>query len=214
MTILNVGRMPHDPGPQHHARHPIVDYIKRTYSGDPAIGVVSIEVATMLRIGVPVTTELVDYLFTAQAAQQFREQRDRQMALNRQRSAQRQAVNQSGYVYFLRHGERIKIGHSVDPGERAQALSLRESDIMAVIEGGIRLEKSLHAKFASHRIGNTEWFDVHDELLAYIEQFGERFTKHHRSRKHRVGRKSGGFGALVQAIHKPLTNAENSLPCD
>ena len=69
-------------------------------------------------------------------------------------------------VYYIRQRERIKIGTSGNPRSRLAALHYDE--VLAFERGGRRLEQLRHAQFASHRIPRTEWFAVHDELLAHI----------------------------------------------
>ncbi|SMQ67327.1 T5orf172 domain-containing protein [Agreia sp. VKM Ac-1783] len=70
-------------------------------------------------------------------------------------------------VYYLRAGDRIKIGTSANP--RARLAQLSFDDLLAFERGNRTLEQRRHAQFAAHRIGRGEWFDTNDELLALIE---------------------------------------------
>jgi hypothetical protein len=70
-------------------------------------------------------------------------------------------------VYYLRAGDRIKIGTSANPRARLAQLSFDE---LLAFEPGTRvLEQRRHAQFAAHRFGRGEWFAAHDELLAHID---------------------------------------------
>lgn len=69
-------------------------------------------------------------------------------------------------VYYVRQRERIKIGTSATPRGRLAALHFDE--VLAFERGDRSLEQRRHAQFAAHRFPRTEWFAVHDELLAHI----------------------------------------------
>ncbi len=69
-------------------------------------------------------------------------------------------------VYYIRQRDRIKIGTSSNPRGRFQALYFDE--VLAFERGDRRVEQKRHAQFAAHRFPRTEWFAVHDELLAHI----------------------------------------------
>lgn len=70
-------------------------------------------------------------------------------------------------VYFISNGGRVKIGYSTNLHSRVLSLSLRQENVLSVFRGGPDLERSLHAKFQAHRVGNTEWFDASHEILTY-----------------------------------------------
>jgi hypothetical protein len=69
-------------------------------------------------------------------------------------------------VYYIRQRERIKIGTSANP--RSRLAALHYDKVLAFERGDRRVEQLRHAQFASHRIPRTEWFAVHDDLLAHI----------------------------------------------
>lgn len=71
-------------------------------------------------------------------------------------------------VYFLRNGSRIKIGTTRNLRRRIAGLALRPDDAIRVEHGGQDYEQSLHARFHAHRVGNTEWFELRDDLAAYL----------------------------------------------
>lgn len=212
MTDYVDGRrvMPGVPKPEYHRRHPAVDYLMRTYAGNVALMDVAMEVAEMLNDGVTVSNDLIDHLFKTH-------QRDhlRRWQVARQRHEESVAPPPpppESFVYFIQHGDNVKIGVSLDPGRRAAALSLRESNVLAVISGDRKLERQLHAKFAAHRVGDTEWFTLSDEIRAYIDLYAERFTKHHRSRRGRgeIKTPEQGYAALARR----LTSSDSPLLCE
>jgi hypothetical protein len=71
-------------------------------------------------------------------------------------------------VYYIRLGDRIKIGTSGNPRQRIA--SLPHDEVLAFERGGRPLEQRRHAQFASHRMRESEWFDSHDALTAHIAE--------------------------------------------
>lgn len=71
-------------------------------------------------------------------------------------------------VYFLRNGSRVKIGTTRNLRRRIAGLALRPDDAVRVEHGGQDYEQSLHARFDAHRVGNTEWFELREDLAAYL----------------------------------------------
>lgn len=71
-------------------------------------------------------------------------------------------------VYFVRNGNRVKIGTTQNLRGRISRLSLRAKDLVRVEHGGAAHERSLHTRFAGHRIGNTEWFELRGEVADHI----------------------------------------------
>lgn len=69
-------------------------------------------------------------------------------------------------VYFIVAGNRVKIGHSVDPAKRLLALHAGLSEpayVAKTMIGGAAKERELHRKFASLHI-HGEWFRCEGEL--------------------------------------------------
>lgn len=160
-------------------RHPIVGYIAEHYSGHAALPTVAMQVNEMLDEGVEVTEPLVDYLFANADDDWLTEFRARHRQARQDR---RKQLAKPGYVYFLRHGEQVKIGYSRKPGERARSLSLRESDIIGIVEAKPQFERVCHDLWATLRIGNTEWFAATDELLQWIDGIATKWHYRHASR--------------------------------
>jgi hypothetical protein len=71
-------------------------------------------------------------------------------------------------VYFIANGGRVKIGYTTNLFGRLRALSLRKDNVLTALAGSPELEQTLHAHFAEHRRGNTEWFDLAPEIVRYI----------------------------------------------
>jgi hypothetical protein len=71
-------------------------------------------------------------------------------------------------VYYIRYRDQIKIGTSSNP--RLRIASLPHDEVLAFERGDRRVEQRRHAQFAQHRFPGTEWFAVHDELLAHIAE--------------------------------------------
>ena len=75
-------------------------------------------------------------------------------------------------VYFIRDGDRVKIGHSVKPTVRLAALRThRQLELLLTIPGGQKREGALHRKFAKFRVQDTtsrEWFQYVPEIKNYI----------------------------------------------
>ncbi|NUS22700.1 MAG: GIY-YIG nuclease family protein [Streptomyces sp.] len=70
-------------------------------------------------------------------------------------------------VYFIANGGRVKIGYTTNLKSRLGALALRSDSVLLTLQGGPELERALHARFAEHRNGNTEWFELSPEIFRY-----------------------------------------------
>jgi pimeloyl-ACP methyl ester carboxylesterase len=71
-------------------------------------------------------------------------------------------------VYFIRNGNRIKIGTTTDLKRRIRTLALREENVALLVPGDHRREREYHRQFAGLRVGNTEWFAFKDSLAQYV----------------------------------------------
>ncbi|MFD3741604.1 DNA translocase FtsK [Streptomyces sp. NPDC058629] len=67
-------------------------------------------------------------------------------------------------VYFLRNGNRVKIGYTTNLSNRVAALSLTLKFVDLTLPGGRDLETVMHRRFATERLDGTEWF-VHSRRL-------------------------------------------------
>jgi hypothetical protein len=71
-----------------------------------------------------------------------------------------------GSVYFVRLGDRVKIGFSAHLRKRMEVIPHEE--FLGQIPGTMRDEKNLHRRFA-HLRTTGEWFKADNELLTFIE---------------------------------------------
>jgi hypothetical protein len=74
-------------------------------------------------------------------------------------------------VYYLRLGDRIKIGTSGNP--RGRFAAIPHDEVLAFERGGRSRERRRHEQFASDRIGGSEWFRASDALGAHIALLAE-----------------------------------------
>ena len=80
-------------------------------------------------------------------------------------------------VYFIRNGNRLKIGTTSELKRRIRTLSLRPENVALLVNGGQDIERAFHRQFADLRIGNTEWFAYEGALVEFVT------TENHRIRK-------------------------------
>lgn len=83
----------------------------------------------------------------------------------RPRKAMPQRAN--GYVYFLRSGDRIKIGFSLNPFDRAGGMKTALADgvtCLVAVPGTQYEERRLHRALYRHR-RNGEWFERHPDVV-------------------------------------------------
>lgn len=81
----------------------------------------------------------------------------------------------SGFVYFVRAGNDIKIGFSVTPKKRVHALQIGcpiNVELLAIIPGTIDIERELHRRFFGLHV-RGEWFRADNDLLSYIQSVRE-----------------------------------------
>jgi hypothetical protein len=72
-------------------------------------------------------------------------------------------------VYYLRFGDRVKIGTTRDLKARIKAIY--HDEVLAVEQGGVAAERMRHLQFAKHIItGQREWFSLAPELVAHINE--------------------------------------------
>lgn len=72
-------------------------------------------------------------------------------------------------VYYVRHGDHVKIGRTTDLQSRLRSLYLDPDALLATEPGGQQLETQRHAQFADERVyANRELFNPSRRLLAHI----------------------------------------------
>jgi hypothetical protein len=161
-------------------RAPIIDYLADNYIDNAGMAVVAPRLNKMLDRGIDVTPLMVDLMFEEATGDWITQNVAARAVKRAKRDEGRTAQS---YVYFLQNGDRIKIGFSRDPQARAKSLSLRESNILGVIEAGQRFERTLHENWSHIRIEDTEWFYATPELLAFIEASATKWHYRHASKK-------------------------------
>lgn len=75
-------------------------------------------------------------------------------------------------VYYLRLGERVKIGTTFAPRQRFAALP--HDELLALERGGRELERVRHAEFAADRLGTSEWFALSRPIRAHVALLSDR----------------------------------------
>lgn len=82
-----------------------------------------------------------------------------------------------GHVYYLLIGDLVKIGYTVDMDQRMKQYP-PNSRLLAAHPGTMKTERQMHSKFFNHLAKGREWFAIHDELMAHIEDVRQRFTSY------------------------------------
>lgn len=72
-------------------------------------------------------------------------------------------------VYFIRLGNRVKIGYTTHLAARISALSLSKDFVVLLLDGGRDLEREMHSRFADERQRNTEWFAYSTRMKEYVD---------------------------------------------
>jgi len=70
-------------------------------------------------------------------------------------------------VYYLRNGDRMKIGTTGNPRQRFSAIWHEE--VMAFERGTRVLEQQRHQQFAANRFEGSEWFRLTTPLQRHVE---------------------------------------------
>lgn len=93
-----------------------------------------------------------------------------------------------GWIYYVRIGDRIKIGYSADVKRRLRAYP-PDSELLAVHPGTPGLEAQIHRDFAGSRADGREWFYQHDDLMRHIAEVVTQFGSADRfAHRYRTGR--------------------------
>lgn len=104
--------------------------------------------------------------------------------------AEKAALRQDrdGFVYYMRIGDRLKIGYSVDVRRRMRAYP-PESKLLAVEPGDRDLERSRHQQFRASLTHGREWFTPTADLIEHIETVVSDHGEPPRSMAHHYGTK-------------------------
>lgn len=69
-------------------------------------------------------------------------------------------------VYYLRLGDRVKIGTTFTPRQRFAALP--HDEVLAFERGDRTLERTRHVEFADDRLGTSEWFALSPRIRSHV----------------------------------------------
>ena len=75
------------------------------------------------------------------------------------------APRRPSLVYYLRFGDRVKIGFTTNLSERLK--SIPHDEVLATEAGPMRVERERHAEFADLRVIG-EWFRYEEPLISHI----------------------------------------------
>jgi hypothetical protein len=70
-------------------------------------------------------------------------------------------------VYYLRHGDRVKIGTTANPRQRFAAIW--HDEVLAFERGDRRLERARHEQFAADRFAGSEWFRLTPVIVQHAD---------------------------------------------
>jgi hypothetical protein len=85
------------------------------------------------------------------------------------RAARRpQPKDERGHVYYIRLGDRVKIGWSANVTRRISELPTEQ--LLAVEPGDRQLERDRHVQFIHLSAAGREWFRLAPDLLAHVTQ--------------------------------------------
>lgn len=79
-------------------------------------------------------------------------------------------------IYYIQHGDRIKIGASTNWRSRLKAHP--HDRVLALEPGWLKQEARRHKQFAENRYGITEWFQPHDALWDHIIDLNDKHPEY------------------------------------
>lgn len=86
-----------------------------------------------------------------------------------QQDARKERLKEQSQVYYVRIGDRIKIGYTQNMKQRMSELRVPLENVLATEPGDAALERERHLAFAAGRHGRLEEFNPSRELLAHIQ---------------------------------------------
>lgn len=78
-------------------------------------------------------------------------------------------------VYYVRLGDHVKIGYTINLPERVSQLRVERDALLAVEPGWREQEHARHGEFAAERQGRRENFNPSRRLLAHVEAVRHKF---------------------------------------
>lgn len=159
-------------------RDPWLTYLVAQADGEITTEVVRAfqSIDDMIQRGVEMTEALADYVLSTSVAGARRPSGTGDADLKREhldrllKAVTGDKDDPRSRVYFIRWGDKVKIGTSTDVAARVRSLSLPPDALVATAPGGYKHEAYLHGKFSAYRIKSTEWFRQNRELDDYIAE--------------------------------------------
>lgn len=77
---------------------------------------------------------------------------------------------QVGYVYFVKMGTFVKIGHTMDVAARMKTIQTScpaEIHLLRIERGTVEIERDFHRRFRRYRT-NGEWFAIQGTLATFL----------------------------------------------
>jgi hypothetical protein len=141
-------------------------FVDAEYGGfrRPEIACSLIELGGFVNGGVDLTPQLVRHTV----------ERNRRWYLTNQREIGEKKAKPA-VVYYMRLGNRVKIGWSSNLAVRVA--TIQPEEVMATEDGGQKLEARRHKEFADLRVSG-EWFRLEEPLIAHIEALQRRAEDH------------------------------------
>lgn len=81
-------------------------------------------------------------------------------------------TQQVGYIYFVRMGTFVKIGHTLDVAARMKTIQTScpaKIDLLRLERGTVDLERSFHRQFEKYRT-KGEWFAIQGALAKFLKE--------------------------------------------
>ena len=104
-------------------------------------------------------------------------------------------------VYYIIHGNRIKIGTSGN--WKARISGLPHDRILALEPGHMTTEHIRHQQFAATRVNRTEWFEESEELWAHILELNDKHPEYEQAiiKHNRAKRKAERIDPVTGPVH-------------
>lgn len=107
-----------------------------------------------------------DLMLRTTSPERIEERRRRNAEHKAKRAA---ALEEQSQVYYVRIGDHIKIGYSINLVQRLSSLRVDRDCVLATEPGGRQREAERHKQFAPERVGRKENFNPSRRLLDHIE---------------------------------------------
>lgn len=130
---------------------------------------------------IPLCTRHIVQVLERSAEVTAQARRDHIVKNSRPLPVTRQAMRNSGdskfshdpVVYYIRFGNRVKIGTTTNL--RSRLKQLPHDEVLAVEPGGHAVEQVRHKQFATKRV-NGEWFELDSGMSAYIDKLRKKVS--------------------------------------